>query len=222
MPPSPSPAVSGVWRTAQRTIRNRPTIGIFRKTISHRKVQVSTALDDTPCNQSASRLPSTGIPAPGQTPGYDSREAAPPWRLSAAEGEGLAAELGHRVKGLDAGGDLVALEAFDPLGAELLDVEGGEDRPLGHRLAQQLAADGLAGVGGDVADEATGEDVARPGRVDDVLQGIGGQREEALAGDQGGAVLALLGDDHAGTAPWALGGAPGEDLLSCRDQVRLA
>jgi hypothetical protein len=63
MPPSLSPAVSGVCRTAHRTIRNSPTIGIFRKTISHRKVQVSTALDDTPWHRGAMRFPSTGIPA---------------------------------------------------------------------------------------------------------------------------------------------------------------
>jgi hypothetical protein len=33
---------SGVWRTAQRTIRKRATIGIFKKTISQMKVQAST------------------------------------------------------------------------------------------------------------------------------------------------------------------------------------
>jgi hypothetical protein len=41
MPPSPCSAGSG-GRAAQRTIMNRPTIGIFRNTISHRKVQTST------------------------------------------------------------------------------------------------------------------------------------------------------------------------------------
>ncbi len=42
MPPSCPGSVSGVWRTAQRTIRNSAQIGIFRITISQMKVQVVT------------------------------------------------------------------------------------------------------------------------------------------------------------------------------------
>jgi hypothetical protein len=42
MPPFSSGAGSGTARTAQRTSRNSATIGIFRKTISQMKVQVST------------------------------------------------------------------------------------------------------------------------------------------------------------------------------------
>ena len=42
MPPSSSVAGSGPWRTAQRTIRNNPTIGIFKITISQMKVQAFT------------------------------------------------------------------------------------------------------------------------------------------------------------------------------------
>jgi hypothetical protein len=45
MPPSCPGAVSGVWRTAQRTIRKSATIGIFRIAISQMKVQTSTAID---------------------------------------------------------------------------------------------------------------------------------------------------------------------------------
>jgi hypothetical protein len=41
MPPSAPGAVSGVWRTAQRTIKNNPTIGILRKTISQTNVHAS-------------------------------------------------------------------------------------------------------------------------------------------------------------------------------------
>ena len=67
------------------------------------------------------------------------------------------------------------------LGAELLDVEGGEHGRVRHRAAQQLVGELLVGVGGDVADEAARERVAGAGRVDDGLQRIGGQREEALA-----------------------------------------
>jgi hypothetical protein len=33
---------SGVWRTAQRTIRKSATIGIFKITINQMKVQAST------------------------------------------------------------------------------------------------------------------------------------------------------------------------------------
>ena len=52
-------------------------------------------------------------------------------------------------------------------------------------------------VRGDVADEPAGERVAGAGGVDDALQRVGGQREEALPRDERGAVLALLGHDHA-------------------------
>jgi hypothetical protein len=38
-------------------------IGIFKKTISHRKVQVSTAPDDTPWHRGVERFPPTGIPS---------------------------------------------------------------------------------------------------------------------------------------------------------------
>jgi hypothetical protein len=42
MPPFSSGAISGVWRTAQRTIKKSATIGIFKKTISQTNVQAST------------------------------------------------------------------------------------------------------------------------------------------------------------------------------------
>jgi len=48
MPPSCSDAISGVWLTAQRTIRNSPTIGIFNRTISQMNVQVVTRVDRIP------------------------------------------------------------------------------------------------------------------------------------------------------------------------------
>ena len=54
-------------------------------------------------------------------------------------------------------------------------------RGVRHRAAQQLVAELLVGVGGDVADEPAGERVARAGRVDHRLERVGGQREEALA-----------------------------------------
>jgi hypothetical protein len=43
IPPSSPLAVSGVWRTAQRTIRKSATIGIFKNTINQMKVQASTS-----------------------------------------------------------------------------------------------------------------------------------------------------------------------------------
>jgi hypothetical protein len=44
MPPSSPPVSSGVWRTAQRTIKKSATIGIFKNTINQMKVQASTRL----------------------------------------------------------------------------------------------------------------------------------------------------------------------------------
>ena len=42
MPPSSPVAGSGAWRTAQRTIKNSATIGIFSRNISQMKVHAST------------------------------------------------------------------------------------------------------------------------------------------------------------------------------------
>ncbi len=47
MPPFSSAAGSGTARTAQRTSSNSATTGIFKKTSSQMKVQVSTAIDGT-------------------------------------------------------------------------------------------------------------------------------------------------------------------------------
>ena len=95
----------------------------------------------------------------------------------------------------DAGVDLGAPEAADPIGAEVLDVEGGHGRAHHHRLAK-LGVAGLVGAEAvEEAEEAAGEAVSRPGRVADLGQGEGGHREGVVAGEQGGAVLAAL-DDH--------------------------
>jgi hypothetical protein len=48
MPPSSPGSLSGVWRTAQRTIRYSAQIGILRMTISQMNVQVVTLLDRIP------------------------------------------------------------------------------------------------------------------------------------------------------------------------------
>src|SRR5205085_10489441 len=87
---------------------------------------------------------------------------------------GVAAELRDRPQLLHTRDYLLAGQALDALGAELLDVEGGEHRRMGHRAAQQLVGELLARVGGDVADEGPREGVAGAGRIDHVLQRIGG------------------------------------------------
>jgi hypothetical protein len=115
MPPScPGSTSSGVCRTAQRTIKNSPTIGIFSKNMSQMKVQVVTPTDRIPGRVS--------VQAPDR---------------SAAQLQGCAAELRHGVQFLDASHDLLAGEPLDALGAELLDIEGGEHRGVGHGPTQQ-------------------------------------------------------------------------------------
>ena len=96
----------------------------------------------------------------------------------------------------DAPRDLLAREGEDALGAERLDVEGRQRGAVGHRAAQQAVVDLLVRVRGDVAHEAARERVAGAGRIDHVGRRIGGEREVALAREQRGAVLALLGDHH--------------------------
>jgi hypothetical protein len=48
MPPSFPGSVSGVWRTAQRTIANSAPIGTLRMTINQMNVQVVTSFDRIP------------------------------------------------------------------------------------------------------------------------------------------------------------------------------
>jgi hypothetical protein len=95
-------------------------------------------------------------------------------------------ELRHALEGGEALLDLGEGQPGDSLGAELLDVEGGECRAVDDGRAQQLFAQLARRVRGEKADEAPGEGVAGAGRIENFLQRIGGQREESiLAVDSG-------------------------------------
>src|SRR5690606_35961764 len=92
--------------------------------------------------------------------------------------------------------DFLARQTCRPLGAELRNVEGSQNRAVAHRTPQV----GLAWVGAEaveVAEKAAGEAVARTGRVAHILKRETGQGEEALGGEEGGTVLTLLGDHGA-------------------------
>src|SRR6476469_5064424 len=78
-------------------------------------------------------------------------------------------EARHRVQLGEALLDLLAAERGDPLGAEPLDVEGGEHGAVAHRPAQTGLVE-LALLAVEVADEAAGEAVASAGRVAHVLE----------------------------------------------------
>jgi hypothetical protein len=52
MPPSLPGSLSGVWRTAQRTIMKRATIGTLRITINQMNVHVVTPVDRIPVDGS--------------------------------------------------------------------------------------------------------------------------------------------------------------------------
>src|SRR6188768_2705872 len=86
-------------------------------------------------------------------------------------------EVGHRVQLGKALLDLIAGQRGDSLGAELLDVEGGEHGAVSHCAAQAGLVE-LAVLAVEVADEAAGEAVAGPGRVAHLLQREAGQGEE--------------------------------------------
>ena len=122
-------------------------------------------------------------------------------------------ELGHRAQLLEALVDLLAAQPRDPLGPELLDVEGGEHGAVAHRPPQlgvvELALDAV-----EVAEEAAGEAVAGAGRVAHVLEREAGQGEEAVLGEERGAVLALLGDHRARSHRHHRAGGAGEVRLA--------
>src|SRR4029453_9763226 len=94
-------------------------------------------------------------------------DESPGLARSAPQRDRLGREGGHPLEGGDAGCDLAGAQALGPLGTAEL----------------------LVAVGGDVADEAPREAVARAGGVDDAVQRIGRDREDALPGDERGAVL---------------------------------
>src|SRR4029077_19222923 len=99
--------------------------------------------------------------------------------------------MGHRPQRLEALLDLLEGEPGNPLGAELLDVEGGEDGAVAHGPPQA----GVVGVSVraiELAEKAAGETAAGAGRGAALLQREARQREEATFGEQGRSVLALL------------------------------
>ena len=98
MPPSSPVAGSGVWRTAQRTIRNSATIGIFSRNISQMKVQASTRVD---------RIPALAAHNPRRCAAAAAASAA-----SAAQLQRRAAELRDRVQLVHARVDLLARQAL--------------------------------------------------------------------------------------------------------------
>ena len=110
--------------------------------------------------------------------------------------------MGDALELRDPLGDLLAGQSRDPLDAEFLDIEGRQRRAVRHRAAQQVVLQRAFGMRRDVTHEAAREAIPRAGRVYDVLEREGGQPEEALVGHHRGAVLPLLGDDHA-RAPFA-------------------
>src|SRR5271168_3070416 len=106
LPPSSSGAVSfaGSWRIAHQTMPSNPATGIFSRTISQMNVHASTWRDRIPQGH--------GRQAGATASGAQSQRGA----LKARD----AFELFHTCR------HLVTGEARDSLGAECLDVEGGQ------------------------------------------------------------------------------------------------
>src|SRR3954447_7045963 len=109
--------------------------------------------------------------------------------------------------------NLLAGERCDALGAELLDVEGGEHGAVAHCPSQGGLVEITVNTV-EVAKEAAGEAVTGAGRVADVLQREAGQSKEAAFGKEGRPVLALLGDDGAGAVRHHGAGRAGEVRLA--------
>src|SRR4051812_33184862 len=146
--------------------------------------------------RAGSSTPGTGRASPSPSRGMLPAGGRPMRRESAQRDRGVV-ERRAAVQLRDAGRDLLAAQGQHPLGPEGLDVERGQYGPVGHRPPQQRLVDLLVRVRGEVAHEAARERVAGARGVDDVGRRIGRQREVAVAREEGGAVLALLGDDDA-------------------------
>ncbi len=90
--------------------------------------------------------------------------------------------------------DQVPVQGEEPPDAEILDGEGGHDAAVDRGPAD--VAGGQAPGPVEIAQEAAGEAVARPGRVDDVLARMGQDAEDEIAAEDEGAVLAFLEQDE--------------------------
>src|SRR5258707_1265263 len=146
MPPSSprSDDSSGSCLIAHQTMQMSPISGIFRASISQTNPQVT----------SRPMLPLLAAAVTGE----DRTAAALP-----AKGDRALVEDRHAAELRNPLGDLVARQPRDPLDAELLDVERCERGAVGHGLDQDLVADRRLTMGRDVAHEAAGERIARPG-----------------------------------------------------------
>src|SRR5207244_864756 len=80
--------------------------------------------------------------------------------------------------------DLVEREPLNALGPELLHVEGREHGSVSHGASKDLVVELAFTVSIDIAEEAAGEAVSRPGRVEHGLERIAGERKEHLVGQQ--------------------------------------
>ena len=149
LPPPPSPSVAGsssVWWIAHHTIHRIPAIGILSISINQMKVQLMRGrgivlpvhavgewvLFDWCMHQSGSgACTRSGVGACANPHSPDT--------ASASHLDRRVAEMRHAFELADPRRDLLAGQARDALGAELLDVERRQRRAVRHRAAQQLA-----------------------------------------------------------------------------------
>jgi hypothetical protein len=128
--------------------------------------------------------------------------------------DGGVLEGGDVAEAVDPRVDLGRREPGDPVGAELLDVERGQRRPVRHRLSQHVVGQAVLHMPCNIAQEPARERVTRARGIDHGLERERREREVGVGRDHHRAVLALLGDDDA--RPQELHVARG------RDQVRPA
>ena len=124
------------------------------------------------------------------------------WTRVNRERGGETLELGHPAERLEALVDLGAVEPRDALGAELLDVEGGEDGAVAHRPPQvRLVEVAVRSRRGSRRSRRRSCRRRRSGRARPRAGSRAGRRSRPrrcpLPGEEGGAVLAALGDDRA-------------------------
>src|SRR5262249_35459057 len=130
-----------------------------------------------------------------RSPGYGRsyREVMRPlWSCPRLRPQAHGLEVGHALELAEASLDLVERQPLQPLASELLDRIRRDHGSVDRRAAQDVLVVERVRVVVEVAEEPAREGVAGPGRIDDVVERVAGEEEEAAVAEDARAVAPLL------------------------------
>src|SRR5512135_2239051 len=130
---------------------------------------------------------------------------------SRTAGDGTVSKSRQLAELPEPGLDQVLVHGQEPADAEILDGERGHDAAVNRGPADVTGRKAPRLV--EIAEKPAGEAIPRPGRVDDVLAGVGQDAEDEIAAEDERPVLALLEQHQRRAQP--------DQGLAGADEVRL-